>query len=189
MPGTLLVYDSAFPRAPNILSVPSVDELHSHHYPLPIQTCSISPSERSEGMGRSIVLHADLMERLDVLIFFGHGIVQNGVTYGIQISRDQLTESNLWVLDQIRSKFLEGARIELWVCAAASDRTTLSGRTSGQIFCQLMADRTGTQVVAAEGTQIFTTARQRNVVGTDFWLTETNFLPWEGPVHRFRPRR
>lgn len=188
MSGTLLVYDSAFPRSANILSTPSTAELNANNYPTPIQTHAIIPSSAVSSIGGDVAFYADLMGSLDVLIIFGHGIVVNGVTHGILISHDNLTTSNLWALAPVRGKIARGGRIELWVCAAASGTSSASG-TSGQQFCQLMADHTGVRVVAAENTQAFSTVSQENVSGTDFWLTKTSFLPWEGPVRTFRPRR
>lgn len=187
MPGTLLAYDAAFPRAATVLSTPSAQQLRDHHYPTPHQLLSCPPTEHADVMGRQMALSADLMGPLDALIIFGHGIITNGVTRGILISADQLTDSNLWALDQLRGKFARGGRIELWVCAAASS-TTGGGRSSGSSFCQLMADRVGVDVLAAEDLQGFLNSAQRNVADTDLWLTESYFLPWEGTVRRFRPR-
>lgn len=187
MPGTLLAYDAAFPRAATVLSTPSAQQLQDHHYPTPHQLLSCPSTQHADVMGRQMALSADLMGRLDVLIIFGHGIITNGVTRGILISADQLVDSNLWALDQLRGKFVRGGRIELWVCAAASS-TTGGGRSSGSSYCQLMADRVGVDVLAAEDLQGFLNSAQRNVADTGLWLTESYFLPWEGTVRRFRPR-
>ncbi len=84
MPGTLLAYDAAFPRAAvrtgPILNSPSADELRANGYPAPHRLLPIPLASNPESYYTRIAAAAASMAQLDRLILLGHGRVVSAVT-------------------------------------------------------------------------------------------------------------
>lgn len=198
MPGTLLVYDNAFPRAQAkdgpIYNTPGKGELRKNGYPEPYEMLAIweasSPDVYFDAMAGAVAR----MDRLDRFILFGHGRVVNAavptgivqVTTGIVIGASDITADNARNLPDLRRKAAAGAQAELWVCDAAAAGS--SGGKSGVRLCQAIADALGIPVLAAEITQQYDTEDQRRIDGGG-WQSTAVFLPWEGKTTLFRPGR
>lgn len=198
MPGTILAYDAAFPRAAvrsgPILNTPSADELRAHHYPEPHRLLPIPQASNPELYCARIAAAAAASAPLDRLILLGHGRVASAVTargtipvtIGIIIGAADLTASNVGRLRSTAPHLSRNALAELWVCQAAAAGE--AGGQSGTILCQAIADALGVRVIAPSQMQEYTSHDQHEMTGGG-WQSTLRFLPWEGETLRFTPRR
>ena len=198
MPGTLLVYDAAFPRAaaPSgpIRNTPSADELRANSYPAPHHLLAIPLASNPESYYPSIAAAAANMAQLDRLILLGHGRVVSAVTargttpvtIGIIIGSSDITASNAGQLRATARHLARDAQAELWVCQAAAAGE--AGGQSGTLLCQAIADALGVNVIAPTQLQEYTSHDQREIPSGG-WHSTMRFLPWEGETLRFTPRR
>jgi hypothetical protein len=198
MPGTLLAYDAAFPRAAvragPILNSPSADELRANRYPAPHRLLPIPQASNPESYYTSIAAAAASMAQLDRLILLGHGRVVSAltargtspVTTGIIFGSSDITASNAHQLRATARHLSRTARAELWVCQAAAAGE--AGGQSGTILCQAIADALGVEVIAPTQLQEYSSHDQQERPGGG-WQSTTRFLPWEGETLRFTPRR
>ena len=196
MPGTLLAFDEAFPRATRgstpIYNRPSTAELASENYPAPHALLAIPVGITIERYVALILTRMQRMRRVDRLILFGHGQVANAarptgvvpVTIGIIMGANNIQMSNVDELASLRGGFAPRAECELWVCNAA-DPTSVSG-VGGVSLCQAIADQLRVPVSASPVEQEYTTSDQE--IGEDSITSTAHFLPWEGTVSRFNPR-
>ena len=198
MPGTLLAYDAAFPRAAvragPILNSPSADELRANGYPAPYRLLPIPQASNPASYYARIAATAAIMAQLDRLILLGHGRVVSAVTasgttpvtIGIIIGSSDITASNADQLRATRRHLSRTARAELWVCQAAAAGE--AGGQSGTILCQAIADALGVRVIAPTQLQEYTSQDQHEIPSGG-WQSTMRFLPWEGETLRFMPRR
>jgi hypothetical protein len=197
VPGTLLAYDEAFPRAiastGPIRNTPSVDELRANGYPEPFRLLPVTAAAQPQLYCRSICDAARALGELDRLIIFGHGQVVNAatargstrVTTGIVMGASPLTADNARMLGTPPIRFAGNAQAELWVCEAAAAGE--AGGRSGVLLCQAIADALGVTVVAADVPQEYTSQNQSEIPSGG-WQSTAVFLPWEGGLIRFTPR-
>lgn len=194
MPGTLLAFDNAFPRAraptgDAIINRPRADELRANSYPAPYTLLPIGESATPREYIRTMTTQARRLRGVDTLIVFAHGQVTNTgrghVMTGILLGSAPIEMANVALLRSLRPTFARGAHVELWVCQAASPTEVFDGRhhLSGHNLCQAIADALQRPVQASASDQQTTTAS-----GAGSYTSEVNFLPWEGPVETFRPR-
>jgi hypothetical protein len=197
-PGTLLVYDEAFPRATApggvpIRNTPIEAELRDNKYPAPYKLLPIKEAAAPEAYFAEIAAAAKAMGQLARLIIFGHGRVVNAaegtgtvrVTTGIIIGAKDITALNANGLDKLAKYFAKDAQAELWVCEAAATGT--SGGISGVTLCQALADALTVPVLAAAIEQQYDTVDQQPIPGGG-WQSNAKFLPWEGTPLKFKPR-
>lgn len=197
MSGSLLAFDEDFPRAMNstvpIRNTPSVAELRANNYPEPYHLLPIGVTSTPEQYCRAICTAGRSMRRLDRLIIFGHGQVVTAavgvgstqVTTGIVLGASPLTASNASLLSSPSIAFARNARVELWVCSAASANEV--GGQSGVVLCQAIADALDVTVVASAITQNYSSQNQTEMPGGG-WRSTVEFLPWDGELFRFTPR-
>jgi hypothetical protein len=192
------VYDEAFPRARvasgPIRNTPSTNELRANNYPEPYRLMPIWEASSPETYYGAIADAAEAMGKLSRFIIFGHGRVVNAlsgkqtvrVTTGIVIGASDITASNASMLRKLRKRFVPNAQAELWVCEAAA--AGKGGGQSGTLLCQAICDALGVILLAGTVTQEYMTVDQSEAPGGG-WQSTAQFLPWEGEVVRFRPRR
>ena len=196
MPGTLLVYDTDFPRATTsrgerIINRPTAAELMDNHYPAPQRLLAIPSALAPEAYVALILREMRAFIRsIDVLAIFGHGVVSSAatpggivpVTTGILLGASPITQSSASLLSTLRGHLARHARCELWVCQAASRGTAGASGLSGHNLCQAIADALRVEVRASAIDQ-----RTDTIGGAGTLESEIQFLPWEGEVETIRP--
>ena len=195
MPGTLLAYDEAFPRAAHssltVVNHPSLGELQANSYPAPHQLLPLRREHPASEYISTIHHNMRAMHRVNCLILFGHGHVARlldatgiiPITTGIVLGSQDLGADNVRLLRRLRDGFAPRGKCELWVCNAANPNRAQSN--SGSSLCQSIADALNVEVVAPAETQSYRSEGQE--FEGDTVRSTVVFLPFEGNVFHFRP--